>query len=168
MKASAGKWIECGNGSAIWGTACFPSLTPLSPSLSLSLPSCEEEVALWEGCGGRGGGGVMSQYRHMILHHCVCFRPPSSSCWASASCQRAGQAAPLLRTAGRFRPLHATAWETAAARGMQGLVPPAVPDTSVCCSPPAEVGSRSDVQQLFFSRTEPLPPLAVIPSVVGY
>lgn len=51
MKASAGKWIECGNGSAIWGTACFPSLTPLSPSLSLSLPSCEEEVALWEGGG---------------------------------------------------------------------------------------------------------------------
>lgn len=120
------------------------------------------------------GGGVMSQYRHMILHHCVCVSasplpPAESQLVVSApaklllcSAQQAGSDL-CMRPPERRR-------RRGACRDLSP--PPAVPDTSVCCSPPAEVGSRwvanSDVQQLFFSGAEPSPSLAFIPSVLGY
>lgn len=107
---------------------------PLSSLLSVWGGGCTLG-GKWRCRGGgkrEGEGGDESVSTHDFASLCVCFRLPSSSCWGSASCQRAGQAAPLLHTAGRFRPLHATAWEAAAARGMQGLVPPPLYLTPAC------------------------------------
>lgn len=74
MKASAGKWIEYGNGSVTWGKLVF-LLCP--PPLLFYPPPVMSRLGSERGVEGRGvshgaGGG---QYQHMILHHCFSLPP---------------------------------------------------------------------------------------------
>lgn len=104
----------------------FSFCDPLIPPLLLFTPfstSCDEEVELLEGCVGGNGKSQWRKRRKRAVsthdfHHCA---PPSSSCWASASCQCAGQA-----EAPHSRQVQTSACDRlgeTAARGMQGLVP---------------------------------------------
>lgn len=118
----------------------------------------------WGGGGGGGGvrkggegGGKEGESIDTWLHITV-FLPSSQTCWASASCQCAGQAVPHCR---QVQTSACNRLGETAARDMQGLVP------LLPCRSRISLGCQIKSSSSFFSCTELLVPPAFIFSVAG-